>query len=448
MSGPRVIGRYALFDPIASGGMATVHFGRLAGAAGFARTVAIKRLHTADSATEVSSLVDEARLTSRIRHTNVVSTLDVVVDGDELFLVMDYIEGESLARLVRTTQGVPVPIAIAIVVGALRGLHAAHEATSERGKPLGIVHRDVSPQNILVGVDGVARIADFGIAHAAVRMQSTQDGVIKGKLGYLSPEQLRGEPLDRRVDVYAAGVVLWEALTGRRLFHGKDPSDVVSDILSRSIEPARSIAPDIPAELDAAIIRAIARDREDRFPSAAAMADALERAASVASTSEVAAWVQRTAAGSLERKRSHLAEIEAASGVFASPAAAPPPAQAPANEPEPPRKKSRADMALYGVTAAIVVVLIVALLRRPEAPAASPPPPPQPSSPPVVLVPTSEAPPPPTGVPEPTETSSPPPHPRPRRPAATAIDCTSPFIVDSTGVKIPRQECLKRGTRR
>src|SRR5262245_60206940 len=177
-AGYRIIGRYALHDAIASGGMATVHLGKLLGAVGFARTVAIKRLHAqfAKDPDFVAMFLDEARIAGRIRHPNVVPILDFVQDDGELLLVMEYVHGESLARLARswrtsTGQGVPVPIALSIMSAALYGLHAAHEATDERGAPLDIVHRDVSPQNILVSHDGVARVVDFGVAKAAGRMQ-------------------------------------------------------------------------------------------------------------------------------------------------------------------------------------------------------------------------------------------------------------------------------------
>jgi serine/threonine-protein kinase len=173
--------------------MATVHFGRLLGVVGFSKTVAIKRLHPhlARDPEFVSMFLDEARLAARVRHPNVVSTLDVVALEGELFLVMEYIQGESLRQLGRSASEastrIPPPIAATILVGVLHGLHAAHDAVNERGEPLGIVHRDVSPQNILVGIDGVPRVFDFGVAKAAGRLQSTHEGQLKGKLAYMSP---------------------------------------------------------------------------------------------------------------------------------------------------------------------------------------------------------------------------------------------------------------------
>ena len=172
----------------------------------------------------VNGVVDRRRLAARIRHPNVVPTLDVVATGGELFLVMEYVPGESIARLSRALrdrhQTLPLRILSATMAGVLHGLHAAHEAKDERGHPLGIVHRDVSPQNVLVGTDGVPRVLDFGVAKAAGRMQTTKEGQIKGKLSYMPPEQLRGAAVTRQTDIYAVGVMLWELVTGQRLFVG------------------------------------------------------------------------------------------------------------------------------------------------------------------------------------------------------------------------------------
>ncbi|MCL2447368.1 MAG: serine/threonine protein kinase, partial [Polyangiaceae bacterium] len=201
--------------------------GRLMGSGGFARTVAIKQLHPqfAKDPEFVAMFLDEARLVARIRHPNVVPTLDVVAASSELFHVMEYVQGESLSRLARALRAreerVPLPIVVRIMNDVLQGLHAAHEARDERGVPLHIVHRDVTPQNILVGADGVARLLDFGVAKAAGRAQTTQDGQIKGKLAYMAPEQLMSAGVTRETDLYAASVVLWEMLAGERLFTGE-----------------------------------------------------------------------------------------------------------------------------------------------------------------------------------------------------------------------------------
>ncbi|WP_437311172.1 serine/threonine-protein kinase [Sorangium sp. So ce388] len=311
----RTLDRYTLHGVIASGGMASVHFGRLVGAHGFARTVAIKRLHPqfARDPEFSSMLLDEARIAVRIRHPNVVTTLDSVQADGELFVVMEYIAGESLSSLLRETgrRGVrvPQPVVASILAGALAGLHAAHEATAEDGAPLQIVHRDVSPQNILVGDDGIARVLDFGIARAAVRSQVSRVGQLKGKLSYMAPEQLRGAPVDRRADIYAAAVVLWEVLTGRRLFTGECDAEIFGRILEGVIQPPSAFG-DVPPALDAVVLRGLEKDPDRRYATALEMAAALEEALPPASPRAVGAWVEATAGSLLEARARSLAEIE------------------------------------------------------------------------------------------------------------------------------------------
>jgi serine/threonine protein kinase len=310
-------GRYALHGELASGGMAIVHLGTLLGPVGFSRPVAIKQLHPqlAKDPSVRAMFVDEARLASRIRHPNVVPTLDVVADGDELLLVMEYVHGESLQQLLRTArrrgEAVPLRITLAVMAAVLHGLHAAHEAKTETGRPLEIVHRDVSPQNVLVGVDGVARVLDFGIARATVRIESTREGIVKGKLAYMAPEQLGGTVVDRRADVYAAGVLLWEMTTGRRLFVREDGGQVmVEKLLRGTIEAPSVYAPGAPRLLDAIVLHALARDREQRFATAREMALALERIGPLAPTSEIGLWVESLAAEALGERDVRLRQVE------------------------------------------------------------------------------------------------------------------------------------------
>jgi serine/threonine-protein kinase len=317
---PVRLGRYELHGAIASGGMATIHLGRLEGDAGFARTVAIKRLHPhyATDPDFVSMLVDEARLAARIRHPNVVTILDAVSVDGELFVVMEYVPGESLAGLMRVLRArgssVPLPIAASIIAGVLHGLHAAHEATSERGQPLSIVHRDVSPQNLIVGTDGVARVLDFGIAKAAVRIQTTRDGAVKGKLRYIAPEVLLGRPITRRVDVYAAGVVLWEALTGRPLFAAESEGATYGKVLEGHVPGPSRIVPALAGDLDDLVLRALDRDTDRRFATARDMAVALQAAAPIAPAHEVGEWVEQTAGESLRHRAQAVARLETGMG--------------------------------------------------------------------------------------------------------------------------------------
>jgi len=301
---------------IAAGGMATVHLGRLLGAAGFARTVAIKRLHD-DYARDpefVAMLLDEARLASTIRHPNVVPTLDVVAEEDELLVIMEYVEGDSLASLQRlamaSEEGIPFAFAASVVAQALHGLHAAHEARDKNGAPLRIVHRDVSPQNILVGTDGLARVLDFGIAKAASRASATGDNQLKGKTAYMAPEQLQHGSVDRRTDIFAAGIVFWELLTGRRLFLGDSSSETVERVLHEPIDSPQRWAPDVPTELVLVTMRALERDPEGRFASAEEMALAIEDALALPRPKEVGAWVSRVAATSIAERARIVREVE------------------------------------------------------------------------------------------------------------------------------------------
>jgi eukaryotic-like serine/threonine-protein kinase len=317
-----------LYDAIASGGMASVHFGRMVGPGGFARTVVIKRLHThlVQDVEFATMFLDEARLAARIRHPNVVSTIDVASLEGELLLVMDYVRGESLSRLLADFRArhevIPGPMLSSIILGVLYGLEAAHEAKTEQGEPLGIVHRDVSPHNVMVGADGLARVADFGVAKAASRSHSTRDGKIKGKLAYMSPEQIQRLTVDRRADVYAVGVILWEAVAGRKLFMTDDAMAVMHAVLHEPIPLLSAVAPGTPAALERIVAKALSRLPEDRFASALEMAEALETASPPALQRQVGAWLLATAKDAIAGRDRILSAIEASTPSDAN--AAPP----------------------------------------------------------------------------------------------------------------------------
>jgi serine/threonine-protein kinase len=279
---PPTLGAYTLLTKLATGGMATVYLGIKYGVAGFERLVAIKACHPHLGEDEefLTMFLDEARLAARIHHPNVVATLDVDCT-DVVYLVMDYVEGDTLGSLLRKAakQGgkLPVGVAVHVMTDALKGLHAAHELRGLDGQLLNLVHRDVSPQNILVGVDGASRITDFGIAFAAARSTVTEAGRLKGKFSYMSPEQVQGKKATRRIDVFGAGIVLWESLAGRALFRRKDDAATLHAVLTERIAAPSSFSKDVPPELDAVVLRALSRIPDERYQTAAEFAEALER---------------------------------------------------------------------------------------------------------------------------------------------------------------------------
>ena len=317
----RVVGRYVMYDEIASGGMASVHLGRLCGAVGFSRVVAIKYLHPhfASDTEFVSMFLDEVRLVSRIKHPNVAAPLDVVLleESEEMFLVMEYIHGATLARLFKSAAAmkvsVPPAISANIMSGALHGLHAAHEAVDEFGAPLHIVHRDVSPHNIMVGADGVPRVLDFGVAKAVSRIQSTQQGQVKGKVAYMAPEQMTSAPVDRRADIFAAGIVFWEALTLQRLFEADNPAHAVSKVLSAPIDRPSSKNPNVSPALDSVVLKALDRDVDQRFQTASEFAEAIEESIRVSTARRVGEWVVYLGGEDLAKNSERLAAIESSS---------------------------------------------------------------------------------------------------------------------------------------
>jgi eukaryotic-like serine/threonine-protein kinase len=310
------VGRYIVEDRIAAGGMATVHIGRLRGAAGFSRTVAIKRLlpQLACNPEFESLFMHEARLVARIQHPNVVATLDVVAEAGELILVMEYVQGETLSRLMQAVAArsdrVPQRIVLAIIRDALCGLHAAHEARDRRGAPLDIVHRDISPQNLMVGSDGVTRVLDFGIAKAATSVELTRDGVVRGKAAYMAPEQLYAADVTRRADIYAIGVVLWEILVGERLFPGGLRPELAGGM--GGIPTPRARGAPIDEALEAIVMRALASAPSERFETAQQMAEQIASGFEVAGREEVAAWVTASAGEDLAKRMALVAQVESA----------------------------------------------------------------------------------------------------------------------------------------
>ncbi len=322
---PKRLDRYELLVPIGRGGMATVYLARMRGLRGFEREVAIKRMHAHLSgalesmAAGAADLLEEAKLAALIRHPTVVSVFDVGEDEEGVHLVMPYIEGESLAGILRRMraqgESMGVPVVLRILMDALSGLHAAHQLCDAKGASLGLVHRDFSPQNILVGIDGVTLLTDFGIAKVANRDGLTQEGLVKGKTGYMSPEQVRGQPLDRRSDVWAAGVVAWEAFAHRRLY--PPSNDAVATALSICTERPRrlrSVCPDVPEAVDEAIASALVLEQAQRCPTVEEFRRRLAEAWEVApaDATEVAGVVARVAGAELAERRRRAEEASRA----------------------------------------------------------------------------------------------------------------------------------------
>ena len=466
VSEPLLAGRYALHAVLASGGMGTVHLGRVLGEAGFARPVAIKRMHPhlLEQAELRQMFVEEARLASRVRHPNVVPTLDVVAGGDELFVVMDYVHGAPLSLLLAQARadGRPVPlrIASAIASGILAGLHAAHEARDERGAPLGIVHRDVSPQNVVIGTDGTPRVLDFGVAKATARLSpATDTGALKGKLGYAAPEQLRGDDVTRAADVYAAGVVLWEMLTARRLFTG-DHGQIIEQILVGWVDPPSRWDPSVPAELDAIVLRALESDPAKRFATARELALAIERCVPAAPTLAVVEWLDQVAHDEIHARDALLEGLERelpAPPSSASRREDPSSIEVVAQPRPQPRRRQTVLVAAVGIAAlAALGVGTLALRGEPTRSAATAPrvpalPTPPPSASAADVAPVASEPrvaqPVPDVVPDdsPAPRASPPKAGKPPAKAGAAKpadDCTPPYTYDAIGRRIYKRNCL------
>ncbi len=309
---PVTLGRYELLGLIGRGGMANVYLGRHAGGAGFQRLFAIKVLHPhlAQEGPFVEMLLDEARIAASLHHPNVVPIVDLGTQGDIHYVVMEYVEGCALSVLLKKNPDKRPPrLLIPIVLDALSGLHAAHSLTDDEGVRL--VHRDVSPQNILVGVDGMARLTDFGIAKAESRINTTRPGELKGKISFMSPEQIQSpESVDHRSDVFSAGVLLWTALTGKQLFEAGSTGAAMVNTLRMAVERPSQVGLKPPAVFDAICLRALERNVEARLDSALTFEETLRSAATAnglcGSRREVGEWVLSAVGDELaERRNAH-----------------------------------------------------------------------------------------------------------------------------------------------
>lgn len=297
-----VFGRYELLVPVGRGGMAEVWAARLRGSRGFQKIVALKVMlpYLAEDPNFERMFLDEASLASQVKHPNVIEILDLGEQEDVLYLVMEWVDGEPLNVILDTLAGAPLPLSVAagIAVQTCAGLHAVHELRTEDGAPLGLVHRDVSPQNLLVGYDGTVKIVDFGVAKATLRLSDeTKQGQLKGKFAYMAPEQLRGESVDRRADVFALGTVLYTMTTGRHPFKGDNEAVTITNVASdEPAAPPTRIVPGYPRAVESVVMAALAKDRNRRFESVERLRDAIVRALGgtvPASTAEVAGFLAR-----------------------------------------------------------------------------------------------------------------------------------------------------------
>jgi len=325
-SQPWKVGRYDVVGPLATGGMAEILLGRIVGPSGFQRPVVIKRIlpHLARDKGFMEMFLDEARIVAGIRHPNVVQVHELGHEADELFLVMEYLEGESAAGLAKRlrAQDEPLDFSLAayVVAEACAGLHAAHELVDSQGQKQNVVHRDVSPQNVFITYSGEVKVLDFGIAVAADRVTRTEAGTFKGKFEYSSPEQCRGQRLDRRSDVFALGIMLFELATGKRLFKRMGQLATLRAICEEPIIRPTELLPELPAALEQVIMRALERDRDTRYPTALEMRRDLLSAirtmtTDVAPEERLATTMNRLFADRVLEKSSMLRRVEAGSVV-------------------------------------------------------------------------------------------------------------------------------------
>lgn len=311
----RSLGGFRLLRVLGTGGMATVYLGHRIGPTGASQFSAIKVMlpHLVTDEDSVQMFLDEARITSSIQHPYVCRVLDFGVDDGLPYLATEYVMGEVLSDLLKalheTEEGrIASRLLVAQVIAqACEGLHAAHEACDDEGKSLDIVHRDTAPQNIIVGYDGCVRVLDFGIARATNQLHDTQQGVFRGRFAYMAPEQMEAGRVDRRADIWSLGVMLWEGVTGRRLFKRNSINRTMRAVIADPLPPLLRSVEDVPSELLEVVERAVARDPRARFPTARKMSAELSRHASTGAPS-IAAWMERLFGERAETKRRELQE--------------------------------------------------------------------------------------------------------------------------------------------
>ncbi len=320
ISAGQVLGRYELLLPIAQGGMASVWAARLKGTRGFQKMVAIKTMLPGliDDPQFERMFLDEASLASQVRHPHVIEIMDLGEQDGILYIVMEWVDGEPISVILKYAAargGIPLPVAVHVAIQASRGLHAAHELRDDTGSLVGLVHRDVSPQNVLLTYDGVVKVVDFGVAKVTNRASSeTRAGQLKGKIAYMSPEQLKGDKIDRRTDVFAMGIMLYMMTTGRHPFRGDDEPSTIRQITAEEpAVPPSALVANYPPALEQVVMQAIAKDPAKRLPTANDVVVALTRAMPPATDEEVAAFLRTLLPDRLEKRKATIkSALEAA----------------------------------------------------------------------------------------------------------------------------------------
>jgi serine/threonine-protein kinase len=309
--------KYRILAELGEGGMANVYLAVARGPSGFSKLLVLKAIRD-DLASQpdlLAMFLDEARLAARLNHPNVVQTLEVSELRGRPVIVMEYLDGETLANILHKPESrdMPLPMKLRIVSAALDGLQYIHDLADFDGTPLELVHRDISPHNVFVTFDGQVKLLDFGIAKGLTSRSRTSTDVIKGKIRYMSPEQMSGEPCDRRADIFSMGVILWEIATGRRIWHGRTEVNVMHAVMNEGVPPPRSVEPSVPAALDDICVKALATSPDDRYRTAADLQadleDALERMGSRATPKEIGKYLATAFATNRTRRR-EVIELE------------------------------------------------------------------------------------------------------------------------------------------
>src|SRR5688572_6304561 len=317
-TGVQRFGPYVILDRIGDGGMAEIFLAKVQGYSGFEKLIALKKIHPrySENQTFAQMLIHEAKLAASLQHFNVVQVYDLGEIEGQVFIGMEYVRGRDLAAVLSNTyrrkERLPLNLSLCIATEFMTGLDYAHRMRSPDGTPLGIIHRDISPQNVLISYEGEVKVTDFGIARVIATKSGFQlPGNLHGKFGYMSPEQVLGHEIDQRSDIFSAGVVLWEMLTGTRLFRNKDHKKTIKMIVSHAIPPPSTVNPEVPPSVDRICAKALARDRTARYQTMGALLGELSRVADTlprrAATRDLAVYMRRqfgTAGGGYTSSRS------------------------------------------------------------------------------------------------------------------------------------------------